>query len=92
MSALLVGLLMRVLGLDEAAARSLGTALLVGVAVAGLAGGITWLKRQGADEALNKIERQDHEAGRTAAEARDGLRRCFERGGVQRPRSGQCDR
>lgn len=71
--------------------------LVVGGAALLLAAGALWgvyamIKNQGAEEVRREIERKDHEAGQAASEARDRLRKCFERGGLPDLVTGECDR
>lgn len=92
MFGLLVSTIAGALGLRPAIAR-----LIVGGGALLLAGGALWgvyalIKEKGAEEVRQEIERKDHEAGQAASEARDRLRRCFERGGLPDPDTGECDR
>ncbi|WP_162230635.1 hypothetical protein [Nitratireductor soli] len=92
MTAFVIGLVMKALGVEREAGR-----LIVGVAAAlalclALYAGVAALRNQGAADAVTRIERKDHEAGVHASDARDLLRHCFERGGLPDARTGQCDR
>ncbi|MDJ1463423.1 hypothetical protein [Nitratireductor sp. GZWM139] len=88
----IIKLVMNALGIGDGAARLLlGAVAMLAIGVA-VTAGVSALKRIGANEAVSNIERKDHAASEAAREARDHLRHCLERGGVQDLRTGKCDR